>query len=138
MSCEHDLNFDQWKTFSKTMSQWEFDYELFTNLPRIFVDCDFSQSSFKLRRGILPLDKIRILTWKLLVISSENFSCELNSLRTYSLQDICRCALKWMNEWMDCCEKILRESSYLDLVDLSQWNQVSLVRIASTEVGFQV
>ena len=70
MSCERALNFDQWKTFPKTISQWEFDYGLFTNLPRIIVARDFSPSSFKLKRGILPLDKIRILTWKLLNISS--------------------------------------------------------------------
>ena len=43
------------KQFPKTISQWEFDYGLFTNLPRIIVACDFPQSSFKLRRGILPL-----------------------------------------------------------------------------------
>ena len=28
--------------FPKTISQWEFDYGLFTNLPRIIVTCDFS------------------------------------------------------------------------------------------------
>ena len=43
------------KHFPKTISQWEFDYDLFTNLLRIIVTCDFSQSYFKLRRGILPL-----------------------------------------------------------------------------------
>ena len=51
MSCEQTLNFDQWKT----TSQWEFDYGLFTNLLRIIVSCDFSLSSFKLKKGILPL-----------------------------------------------------------------------------------
>ena len=30
------------KHFPKTISQWEFDYGLFTNLPRIIVTCDFS------------------------------------------------------------------------------------------------
>ena len=43
MSCERTLNFDQWKTFSKRVSQWEFDYGLFTNLPRIIVARDFSR-----------------------------------------------------------------------------------------------
>ena len=39
MTCEHALNFDQWKTFSvKTFSD---DYGLFTNLPRIIVVCKF-------------------------------------------------------------------------------------------------
>ena len=37
------------------ISQWEFDYGWFTSLLIIIVTCDFSQSSFKLRRGILPL-----------------------------------------------------------------------------------
>ena len=36
------------KHFLKTISQWEFDYGLFTNLLRIIVVCDFSPSSFKL------------------------------------------------------------------------------------------
>ena len=48
--------FDQWKiSFSENyISQWEFDYGLFTNLPRIIIPHDFSPSSFKLKRGILP------------------------------------------------------------------------------------
>ena len=41
------------KHFPKPLNQWEFDYGLFTNLPRIIVACDFSSSSFKLKRGIL-------------------------------------------------------------------------------------
>ena len=40
--------------FPKTISQYEFDYGLFTNLPRIIVACNFSPSSFKLKKGILP------------------------------------------------------------------------------------
>ena len=43
------------KHFPKTISQWEFDYPLFTNLPRTNVACNFSPSSFKLKRVILPL-----------------------------------------------------------------------------------
>ena len=43
------------KHFPKTISQWEFDYGLLKSLLRIIVTCDFSQSYFKLRRGILPL-----------------------------------------------------------------------------------
>ena len=43
------------KHFAKTISQWEFDYGLFTNLPRIILACDFSPISFKFKRGILPL-----------------------------------------------------------------------------------
>ena len=33
------------------MNQWEFDYGLFTNLPRIIVARDFSPSTFQLKRG---------------------------------------------------------------------------------------
>ena len=40
---------------TKNISQWDFDFSLFTNLPRIIITCDFSPSSFKLKRGILPL-----------------------------------------------------------------------------------
>ena len=43
------------KHFSKTISQLEFAYEFFKDLPNIIVDCDFSPSSFKLKRVILPL-----------------------------------------------------------------------------------
>ena len=35
MSCERALSFDNEKHFPKTISQYEFDYGLFTNLPRI-------------------------------------------------------------------------------------------------------
>ena len=42
------------KHFPKTTSQWEFDYGLLTNLPRIIAAC-FLPSSFRLKRGILPL-----------------------------------------------------------------------------------
>ena len=49
------FNFGPMKTiFPKTVSQWEFDYVLFKNLPRIIAACDFSPSSFKLKIGILP------------------------------------------------------------------------------------
>ena len=62
------------KDFAKTVIQLEFDLGLFTKVPRIIVANDFSPSSFKLKRGILPdsLNKITILTWRLLVISSQN------------------------------------------------------------------
>ena len=40
----------------------EFDYGLFTNLPRIIAARDCPPSSFKFKRGILPLlTKIGIL-----------------------------------------------------------------------------
>ena len=55
------------KHFPKNISQWEFDYGLFTNLPIIIVARNFSLSSFKnirelnilgsfkFKRGILPV-----------------------------------------------------------------------------------
>ena len=47
MPCEHALNFDKWKTFSRNYQPiykpMEFDYCLFTNLPRIIVACNFSR-----------------------------------------------------------------------------------------------
>ena len=43
------------KIFSKTIHQWEFDYGLFTNLLLIIVARNFSPSSFKLKRGRIPL-----------------------------------------------------------------------------------
>ena len=55
MSCERALNFDQWKTFSenyKPMIVWLWLVYKFTENCQI---PDFSPSSFKLKRGILPL-----------------------------------------------------------------------------------
>ena len=43
------------KNFPKTISQSEFNYGMFTNLPKIIIAYNFSPSSFKLRSGILPL-----------------------------------------------------------------------------------
>ena len=67
---------------------WVIDCGLFTNFPRIIVVCDFSPSSFKLKRYPTSLEKISNLTRQLLVISRHHFSCELDSWRTYSLQNI--------------------------------------------------
>ena len=75
----------------KTMSQQEFNYDLFTN--------DYHSQLFSLfiqtqKWYPISFDKICTLTWKLLVISSHTFSCELNSTRTYPLRKphICRYA----------------------------------------------
>ena len=52
------------ETFSENfkLSLWEFDYGLFTKLPRMIVAYDFPPNSFKLKRGT-SLDKLSILTW---------------------------------------------------------------------------
>ena len=67
MSCERALNVDQWKT----ISQWKFDYGFFTkfteNYCRSRLFSEFIQTQ---KRYPTSLDQIRILTWKLLVISS--------------------------------------------------------------------
>ena len=55
MSCERALNFDQRKTFSANYKSMRVYYGLLTNLPRIVKFTDFSLSSFKLKRGVLPL-----------------------------------------------------------------------------------
>ena len=55
MSCERLQILTNEKHFPKTINQWEFDYGLFTNLPRIAKFTDFFPISFKLKRGILPL-----------------------------------------------------------------------------------
>ena len=91
MSCECGLNFDQWKTFSENSKPMRV-YGLFTNLPRIIVACDFSQSSFKLRRGILPLLTNTYPNLKTTCRIKLKFSCEV---RTYSLQNISYLSLRF-------------------------------------------
>ena len=71
MSCERALNFDQWKTFSenyKPMRVWLWLVNKFTENCQIYrLFSEFIQTQ---KRYPTSLDKIRILTWKLLVISS--------------------------------------------------------------------
>ena len=71
MSCEHALNFDQWKTFSenyKPMRVWLWLVYKFTE--NYYPSRLFSEFIQTQKRYPTSLDKIRILTWKLLVISS--------------------------------------------------------------------
>ena len=58
--------------FRKTISRWEFDYDLLTNLPRTIVAYNFSPSEFFQTEKRCPtsLIKIGVLTWELLAISS--------------------------------------------------------------------
>ena len=78
-SCERPLNFDQLKRFCenyKPIRVWIWLVYKFTE-----NDCHlWSFSEFIQTRKMYPtyLDKIIVLTWKLLVISSQNFPCELN------------------------------------------------------------
>ena len=95
MPREHDLNFDQWKTFSenyKPIRVWLcLVYKFAENNCRLQLFSKFIQTQ---KRYPTFLDKIRILTWKLLVISGQNCLCELNSQRTYSLQNISYLSLR--------------------------------------------
>ena len=79
-SCERALIFYQWKTFSekcKPMKVWFWLVYKFTeNYCCLWLFSEFIQTQ---KRYPTSLDKISILTWRLLVISSEHFSCELNS-----------------------------------------------------------
>ena len=71
MSCERALNFDQWKTFSenyKPMIVWLWLVYKFTENCHIYrLFSEFVQTK---KRYPTSLDKIRILTRKLLVTSS--------------------------------------------------------------------
>ena len=95
MSKEHALNFDYWKTFSKnykTMRIWLWlVYKLTQNYYRLQLLCQFIQTK---ERYPTSLDKICILTQKLLVISSKKILCELTSYRAYSLQNISYLSLR--------------------------------------------
>ena len=79
-SCERVFNFDKGKTFSekyKPMRVWLWLVYKFTeNYCRSWLFTDFIQTQ---KRCSTSHDKMRILIWKLLVISSQNVSCELNS-----------------------------------------------------------
>ena len=73
MPCDGTLNFDQWIHIPKTINQWEFDYGLW--LVYKFTDSFcclrfFSEFIQSQKRYPTSLGKIRILPWKLLVISS--------------------------------------------------------------------
>ena len=68
MSCERGLNFDQWKIISKykPMRVWLWPVYKFTeNFCHLRLFSEFIQAQ---KRYPTSLDKIRILTWKLLVI----------------------------------------------------------------------
>ena len=71
VSCEHVLNFDQWKTFSENyepMRVWlSFVYKITENCQ---IYRHFSELIQTQKRYPTSLDKIHILTWNLLVISS--------------------------------------------------------------------
>ena len=86
MSGERALIFGQWKTFFKNCNpvrvRLRLAYKINENdcSLRFFVEFIKTQ-----KRYPTSFDKISIISWKLLAISSQNFSCKLKSSRTYSL-----------------------------------------------------
>ena len=71
---------------NKTIRVWLWlAYKFTENDCRLQLFLEFIQTR---NRYPTYLDKISVLTWKQLVISSQNFPCNLNSQITFSLQDI--------------------------------------------------
>ena len=87
MSYERALNFDQWKIFSENYKPLKSDYCFFkidnNCCSRLFPE--FIQTQ---KRYPTSLDKMSILTQKWLAISSQNFSCWLNSLQNISYRSL--------------------------------------------------
>ena len=92
---ERALTFDQWKAFSenyKPIRVWLWlVYQRIDNFCRLQL---FSKLVPTQKRYPISLDKMRILTWKLLAISGKNIFCELSFERTYSLQNISYMSLR--------------------------------------------
>ena len=92
MSCEHALNFDQWKTFSenfKPIRVWLWLIYKFTeNSCRSRLFSEFIQTQ---RRYPTSLDKISIQNY--LPYQTKIF-CELNFHTSWKISHICRCDFK--------------------------------------------
>ena len=79
MSCDRALNFDQWKIFFENYKPMRV---LLWLVYKFTKNCQIYRLFLRVHsnsRYPNSLDKICILTWKLIVISSWNFSCELSS-----------------------------------------------------------
>ena len=90
------LSFEQWKISpenSRPIRVWLwFVYKV----TRIVLAQDFWPSSFKLKKRYPTFhDKVNILTWTTFVVSDQSFSCELNSTRTCSLQNVSYLSLRF-------------------------------------------
>ena len=86
------MNFDQRKAFSENYEPIKvFCLQNYQEncCSRHFTEIIQTQKSYP-----TYLDKISILTEILLVIPSQNFSSELNSLRAYSMRDISYLSLR--------------------------------------------
>ena len=79
MSCDRALNFDQWKIFFENYKPMRV---LLWLVYKFTKNCQIYRLFLRVHSNARypnSLDKICILTWKLIVISSWNFSCELSS-----------------------------------------------------------
>ena len=79
ISCDRALNFDQWKIFFENYKPMRV---LLWLVYKFTKNCQIYRLFLRVHsnsRYPNSLDKICILTWKLIVISSWNFSCELSS-----------------------------------------------------------
>ena len=79
MSCDRALNFDQWKIFFENYKPMRV---LLWLVYKFTKNCQIYRLFLRVHsnsRYPNSLDKICILTWKLIVISNWNFSCELSS-----------------------------------------------------------
>ena len=78
------------ESFKPLRIWWWLVYKFTENVCRLRLFSGFTQTKIRYPSSF---DNISIITWKLLIISSQNFSCEVNSYRTYSLQmsHICHC-----------------------------------------------
>ena len=112
------LNFDQWKTFSKNYKPgrvWLWLVYKFTkNYCHSWLFSEFIQTQ---KRYPTSFDKIHNLTWKLLVISNENFSSELNLLfAKYLTSAAVTALLKLSNERMDEIRKFRKYTYFNNLI----------------------
>ena len=90
------------KHFPKNISLWEFDYDLFTDLPRIIVACDFSPSSFKLSKVVSYLfwqnTYLDLKTTCHIKINFFFVNKTLKELTPCKISHICRCDFNVLSE----------------------------------------
>ena len=126
---EHALNLDQLKIFSENCKP------IRVRLWLVYKITDNSSGSRLFAEAIhtpkwypTSFDKVSILTWGLLVISKQNFSFDLNSSRTYSLENIsymswslvhtyntCKIENKEFSSWIKSFKLFSQFSQYMEL-----------------------
>ena len=95
------------KHFPKIINQWDFDYGLFTSLPKIVKFSDFSPSLFKLKRDILPL-LTKYVSWLGNYLSYQAKIVFVNltpkELTPCKISHIFRCAFKRFRNYVLKCD----------------------------------